>query len=188
MHSKRTSRQVKFPLRSQGSHRQSALIVDEAEVKMFHNLEPARDYLLRNADSILQEYGIQCGISRQDVSSAGHVFSHHLADYRHAQLVIIVGALFVTDWAMMVASADPFTTANFNVHADKELGQPWGTWATERDTSASLERGWNPVDLQGSTPKLTCKASSTSAVRDAVLLARLKFPSGNDAAAKPLLC
>ena len=44
----------------------------------------------------------------------------------------VVGALTAHNYAMIIRNFAPRTTLTFNVHANPEQRQPWGTWSVNR--------------------------------------------------------
>jgi len=93
----------------------------------------------------------------------------------------------------MMASRDYGSTINFNVHKQRPNGEPWGTWSMVQDQRKRLETN---EEANGPGTRFVTKVSRTRYVQQnpigvfradragqysettqAVLLARLKFPS-----------
>lgn len=49
---------------------------------------------------------------------------------------MIVGGVFTSQWALMLASHDYGKIINFNVHKQRQLGKAWGTWSIADDKRA----------------------------------------------------
>nr|XP_019007852.1 TKL/TKL-CCIN protein kinase [Kwoniella pini CBS 10737]OCF46633.1 TKL/TKL-CCIN protein kinase [Kwoniella pini CBS 10737] len=178
---KAISRRLPFPLKP--GMKQAALIVEDGTFEIYKSIAEARAYLTANIYWILQQFGDSHQINKEDV-------------------IIVVGTLTARNYAMIISNFAPRTTLSFNVHASSSRaeGEPWGTWTVNREhpvdsskafksalglqggkgissTSKSPQRRNTELDEQ--ELKYSCKVSRVSATSaDAVLLAKLKFPSG----------
>lgn len=118
------------------------MVIYEGKYAFLNDREPARDYLKSNAEAILAAYGEQHHIKKEDVSPGAccyATFIHTLAHSVRSQIILIVGGLFSAQWALMMASRDYGSTINFNVHKQRPLGEPWGTWSIVQDKRKRLE-------------------------------------------------
>jgi hypothetical protein len=126
-------RQYTFPLKPGG--KQAALVVEEAECEIYKSFAEARSYLIANIDWILKHYAD----------------SHHLVK---EDVIIVVGTLSASNYAMAVSQFAPRTSLCFNVHAEsqRKAGDAWGTWTANR-----------PKTAEGPELQYTCKVSVVSA-------------------------
>ena len=175
--------------------KQAALIVDDGEFEIYKSFTEARAYLVANIDWILNHFEDTHHINKEDVIIVSLIMRGVFLT-----CVQIVGSLKAQNYAMIVSSFAPRTTLTFNVHANPEQHKPWGTWSATRqlvgneptrafkssagsigsssDTRARIGPANRP-DVEERGPNYTAKVSSVSASpRDAVLLAKLKFPPG----------
>ncbi|KAK4689262.1 hypothetical protein P7C73_g848, partial [Tremellales sp. Uapishka_1] len=169
--SKAISRRISFPLKIGMKH--ASLIVDDGQFEIYRSFSEARAYLVANIDWILKRFGETHHIVKEDV-------------------IFVVGALSATNYAMIVSNFAPRTTLTFNVHAQRPVNDPWGTWTIETASSSSVRLGDNSDDQLGifgprNRPdvdelelKYNCKVSKVpqQSHKDTVLLAKLKFPVG----------
>ncbi|WWC65266.1 uncharacterized protein I303_107883 [Kwoniella dejecticola CBS 10117] len=177
---KAVSRRIPFPLKP--GMKQAALIVEDGTFEIYRSLAEARAYLTANIYWILQQFGDQHQINKEDV-------------------IIVVGTLTARNYAMIISSFAPRTTLSFNVHASsyRVEGEPWGTWTVNREQPVDHSKAFkSALGLQGGDSgvstgvmperkntrvdeqelKYSCKVSRVSISMDAVLLAKLKFPPG----------
>ncbi|WVW80744.1 hypothetical protein I302_102730 [Kwoniella bestiolae CBS 10118] len=168
---KAVSRRIPFPLKP--GMKQAALIVEDGTFEIYKSLAEARSYLTANIHWILQEFGDQHQISKEDV-------------------IIVVGTLTARNYAMVISNFTPRTTLTFNVHASsyRTDGEPWGTWTVNREPPVDLSKAFKSPSGKASEEKknseldehelkYSCKVSRcSSTAADAVLLAKLKFPPG----------
>ncbi|OCF54632.1 TKL/TKL-CCIN protein kinase [Kwoniella mangroviensis CBS 10435] len=177
---KAVSRRIPFSLKP--GMKQAALIVEDGTFEIYKSLAEARSYLTANIHWILQEFGDQHHITKEDV-------------------IIVVGTLTARNYAMVISNFTPRTTLTFNVHASsyRTDGEPWGTWTVNREPPVDHSKAFkSALGLEGSSQssgkgsqerkgsqldehelKYSCKVSRCSSTSvDAVLLAKLKFPPG----------
>ncbi|WVQ95463.1 hypothetical protein IAU59_002560 [Kwoniella sp. CBS 9459] len=182
---KAISRRLSLPLRP--GMKQAALIVEDGQFEIYRSLSECRSYLTCNIDWILENFGDQHQIGKEDV-------------------IIVVGTLSARSYAMVVSNFAPRTALTFNVHAasSRAEGEPWGTWTVSKQQYIDRSRAFKAaLGLQNSASqavpgspllaptrsntgnldekefKYTCKVSKVSgSPADCVLLAKLKFPPG----------
>ncbi|OCF45644.1 TKL/TKL-CCIN protein kinase [Kwoniella heveanensis CBS 569] len=184
---KAISRRLSLPLRP--GMKQAALIVEDGQFEIYKSLAECRSYLTCNIDWILDNFGDQHQISKEDV-------------------IIVVGTLSARCYAMVVSNFAPRTALTFNVHAAsyRVNGEPWGTWTVNKQSEVDRSRAFksalglqtapsqpapetpapastsmrrNTAELDEQEFKYTCKVSKVSTSHaDCVLLAKLKFPPG----------
>ncbi|KAH8085212.1 kinase-like domain-containing protein, partial [Filobasidium floriforme] len=143
------------PLSALAQPKRAGLVIYEGKYVFLNDREPAREYLKVNAEAIPAAYGDQHRIKKEDI-------------------IIIVGGLFSTEWALMMASRDYGSTINFNVHKQRPNGEPWGTWSIVQDSRKRLETN---DEANAPQTRFVTKVSKSSDTPQAVLLARLKFPT-----------
>lgn len=73
---------------------------------------------------------------------------------------MIVGGVFASQWALMLASHDYGRIINFNVHKQRQLGRAWGTWSIADDKRVM---GQTAGEL-ATAPRFICKVSDIRSV------------------------
>ncbi|KAJ7088050.1 hypothetical protein B0H15DRAFT_780981, partial [Mycena belliarum] len=129
------ARRYSFPLRA--GHKTAYLCTESTVYRYIENLDAPKKWFKANVDAIMQQYGEMAQIQKED-------------------LYLVIGTLDAPDYALFVSHNHPDGQAHFNVFSAPKTGQPWGTFTTDAEVSAS-------------------QVSATGGPWDTVLVARLRF-------------
>ncbi|ORX40883.1 hypothetical protein BD324DRAFT_647787 [Kockovaella imperatae] len=193
------SRRITFPLRP--GMKQAALIVDDGEFEIYDSFAEARAYLVANIDWILTEYGDAHHIAKEDIimvvgTLKAANFAMLVSSFApRTTITFNVHAKFETGkpwgtWAVNRQSFD--ATKAFKMSSSSAVFQR----STKGTEGSSLENWYadpyapggkgnygvqSDVALNESELKYSVKVSTvTPGRREAVMLAKLRFPPGSN--------
>jgi len=153
------SRRYSYPLRA--GQKSSYLCTETTVYRYVENLETPKEWLAANIDRILQLYGTEHCLAKEDI-------------------YLIIGTLDTPDYALFVNHNNPDGQMHFNVFAAPREGEHWGAFSTDTDLPATAAGG--PVyreDVPGRHLSAN-KVSIVSHKMSTVLLARLRFKSDEE--------
>ncbi|KAF8121091.1 hypothetical protein EV363DRAFT_1187342 [Boletus edulis] len=158
-HPERIARQYAFPL-VQGKP-SAHLCVEKTVHRYMDHLEVPMTWFKQHVELILEVCAPRHAILRED-------------------LILVVGTLDATDWAVFVSTDHVDTRAQFNVFANREKGEPWGMYTVEPEVKDGDTGSGRRVDVgQGFASKVSCVTMGGNDVAgDAVMLAGLRFEQG----------
>jgi hypothetical protein len=148
--SKNVSRRYTFPLRA--GHKTAYLCTETTMYRYVDNLDAPKKWFKTNADAILDIFGAQHHIQKED-------------------LYFVIGTLDTPEYALFVSHNHPDGQAHFNVFSSPKSHQPWGTFTT--DTELGGPSYHEPVP--GSPVSASKISSQGSYPWNTVLVARLRF-------------
>ncbi|WVQ95465.1 hypothetical protein IAU59_002562 [Kwoniella sp. CBS 9459] len=113
---KSVRRQIAVPMRP--GRKAVRLIVADGKVQSLRTYSEAKSYLMENVDSILNEANLN-----------GH------GQLQKTDIVMVVGALTATNYAMAISDFAPGITLRFNVTTPmrRHSAEPWGFWTIARE-------------------------------------------------------
>ncbi|KAF8415820.1 hypothetical protein L210DRAFT_2608514 [Boletus edulis BED1] len=158
-HPERIARQYAFPL-VQGKP-SAHLCVEKTVHRYMDHLEVPMTWFKQHVELILEVCAPRHAILRED-------------------LILVVGTLDATDWAVFVSTDHVDTRAQFNVFANREKGEPWGMYTVEPEVKDGDTGSGRRVDVgQGFASKVSCVTMGGNDVAgDVVMLAGLRFEQG----------
>ncbi|KIM41815.1 hypothetical protein M413DRAFT_138529 [Hebeloma cylindrosporum] len=147
------SRRHSFRLRA--GHKAAHLYSESAEYHYMKKLEAPKAWFKANADSILNFYGQQHGIQKED-------------------LFLVISLLQAPNYALFISHRHPDSHAHFNVFNAPGKGHPWGGFSTETVVPAGHT---GPFYEESNTEEHdhATKISNTNEPHKALLLGRLRF-------------
>ncbi|EIW75046.1 hypothetical protein CONPUDRAFT_140363 [Coniophora puteana RWD-64-598 SS2] len=158
-YSESVSRRYSFPLRA--GTKAAYVFAESTMYRFIENLDAPKSWFKANVDTIMKQYASSHLIQKEDV-------------------FLVVGTLDAPDYALFVSHAHPDGHAHFNVYANPRVGQSWGTFTTDAETSAAEEG----PSYQEEIPERALFASKVSDTTsgtpptsrwDTLLLGRLRF-------------
>ncbi|KAF7759675.1 hypothetical protein Agabi119p4_11370 [Agaricus bisporus var. burnettii] len=153
-----TSRRVSVQLRA---GQKTAFIYTEAtEYYWLQNLQAAKMWFKANVDRILDTYGVEHQLHRED-------------------LCLVVAVLQAPNYALFVGRKHPNGNVHFHTFPHKRSGKPWGVFTTDNKVSDEQE-GPRYCDSTQQPLQCACKVSVHGDQPNALLLTRLRFPPDSD--------
>ncbi|KDR78069.1 hypothetical protein GALMADRAFT_245050, partial [Galerina marginata CBS 339.88] len=143
------ARRQPFPLTA--GHKAAYLYTEVTEYRYMVSLDAPKKWFQSNVDAIMSIYG----------------YSHHI---HKEDLFLVIGTLRTPNYAILVSHRHPNGHARFNVYANPQIGQPWGTFTTDTEVSQGPS-----YEEPSEIPLTASKVSMHGESWDAVLLARLRF-------------
>jgi hypothetical protein len=147
------SRRQSFRLRA--GHKAAHLYSESVEYQYIKKLEAPKAWFKANVDSILNFYGQQHNIQKED-------------------LFLVISLLQAQHYALFVSHHHPDSQANFNVFTAPKKGQPWGAFTTETVVPAGIT-GPRYEEPQTEEHDHATKISNDNEPPKAILLGRLRF-------------
>ena len=168
------SRRYSSPLRS--GHKTAHLFTESTVYRYIEDLATPKKWFKANVDNILQIYGAEHRITKEDLYLGTPKPSSCHQPRGLTSLVIVIGTLEAQDYALFVSHEHPDGQVNFNVFSATRNGQPWGEFTFSSDLSSSFLGGPRYEEPVGA-PQYSRKISTSgnNGRWDSVLLARLRF-------------
>ncbi|WRT70780.1 uncharacterized protein IL334_007779 [Kwoniella shivajii] len=119
------------------------LIIEDGKIHMIRNYSKLKTYLIENIDDILK-----------DAAEEGY------GEVQKTDIVMVVGVLTASNYAMVVSDYAPGTTFIFNIisPARKSSGEPWGFWTFAQDPIQNAD----PLPSIQLAPSISSSNSSAS--------------------------
>ncbi|KAJ8507429.1 hypothetical protein ONZ45_g10193 [Pleurotus djamor] len=137
-------RKYTFPLRA--GHRHAYLCAETTQYRYFEDLDTPKKWFKSNVDTILELYGAQHDIQKED-------------------LFLVIGSLSAPDYGLF---------AHFNIFGSQKAGHPWGRFTT--DTASSQDNGPSYSESETPEPQVASKVSIVgNGPWDSLLIAKLRF-------------
>jgi hypothetical protein len=155
-YSQNVSRRYSFPLRD--GHKVAYMCTESTRYQYIEELETAKKWFKSNVDKIMQVYGPQ----------------HHI---QKEELYLVIGSLSAPDYALFVSHKHPDGQVHFNVFSSPRGGQDWGTFTADTELPSELIGPSYHEQVPGnrmSASKVSMVAGANN-TWNTLLLARLRF-------------
>jgi len=148
------------------------LCAETTDYRWLKSVDPPKKWFKAHIDTILSVYGKQHQVHKEDIFLGA---LHFCSFASPCSLEIVVGALQTPAYALFVSHRHAEGNLYFNAYSNPKVGQPWGTFTTEKQ----FEYGPRDASGEDDEPELPFRsASKVSKYGDkwkTVLVARLRF-------------
>ena len=154
-------------------------------------LDASKKWFQSNVDAILRIYGYRHQIQKEDLFlSRSLLYDAPFYAPNDFHIPLVIGTLHTPAYALLVSHHHPEghvsssfhhllyqpshpLQALFNVYANPQVGQPWGTFTTDKEINGQGPSYDDPDDIPAHP--VISKISNHGDPMSAVLLARLRF-------------
>lgn len=151
--SQSVSRRYSFPLRM--GHKTAHMCMGTTQYDYMENLDAPKKWFKANVDTILRTFSAEHRIQKED-------------------LLLVIGTLKTSDYALFVTHNHPDGQAHFNVFQSPKNGQPWGTFTTDTQLPRGLA-GPSYNEPSCASAISASKVSKSGGPCHTVLIAKLRF-------------